>query len=137
MMKTAMLVSVALVALVGCGGTEEAETPAAPAPAAEAPAPAANPAPAPTVTAEVVPAAEGAPEGPETVTPGGNLCERAQQCCAAYVAAMPTGGPQATAQAACDTLRQTATTDEACTQSILNYRHALTFLEAPVPPACR
>ncbi len=129
-------VSLALVCLGGCGGTEDAPTPAAADPAAAA-APAAVEPPAPAAD---TPAADTTATGAAAPDVPADVCARAVACCAAYAAYMPEG-PRATAQAACDTQQQTVWTGEgaeaACRQSIENYRHGIEFLEEPVPPVCR
>lgn len=81
MVKTALLVvSFALVGLVGCGGTGEAEASAATPPAASAPTPAPTAAPTPGTTVEMAPAVAAPAAAPAggAVTP---LCARAIVCC--------------------------------------------------------
>ncbi len=124
------LMVLGLFAAVGCS-QEEAE----PAAEAQGAAEAAEPAAAEPAAAE--PAAA-APSG------GGGVCDKAADCCTAYIQAMAnTPAGQAVAaqgEAACQGVRQAAQAgaagEPAGTQAIASWRQALTAMSIAVPSAC-
>ncbi|MEZ4336974.1 MAG: hypothetical protein R3B82_10130 [Sandaracinaceae bacterium] len=113
----------ASLSLLACGGEEETaeETPTTAAPADEAPA-------------DEAPADEGGGGGG-----GGSACERARDCCNAYVDAVAANTPGVTAATACAGV-QNATgpgADATCNAAISGWRTSLQAMSHDVPSSCQ
>jgi len=121
-----LILAGALVLGIGCGGEE---APAAPAPGAAAPA-----------DAVLAPAAAAPAAG------GGGVCERAANCCTAYIEAMvalsPAMAGSLNAETTCSGVRQAgaagAAAEPGCQAAIDGWRQGLAAMPgATVPAACQ
>jgi len=128
-MKQAFMAMMFL-ALASACGSQNSDTPSSGNSPSE---PAAEPA-----AHEDTPAAE--PQGGGGGGGGGSVCERARECCNAYVGAMPGGA--VTAAQACAGIDGAiaaggAAADASCTSMISGWRQSLTAMNHEVPASCQ
>jgi hypothetical protein len=73
----------------------------------------------------------------EPAAGGGGVCDKAADCCQAYINALPGGG--AAAASTCDTIasvRGTPAADASCQQMIDTWKQSLQGMSIDVPSAC-